>query len=156
MFYYTMTATSPDQNPRFCAMFEAASPTQAVQKAKAYHSENMLLHVDPKSTFAIRRSSRKEISLFETYMNSCQIPDLNQCLQSDIDTIIARRNTLLLGFFVALYINPDYVINNTDLTQSLNKPLLNQPNIPLEPHQLSENINPTSSIDYHQTKKFKS
>ncbi|MFZ3584227.1 hypothetical protein ACOI1H_18980 [Loktanella sp. DJP18] len=98
-------------------MISATTIEDAAQRAAKLISEGFLSHVELDSKYAIRRSSRRETQLLQDFLNSCNRSDAKIYLQSDFDGLLARRQSLMMSFFMALYLNPDKIRQKIEGTE---------------------------------------
>lgn len=106
MQYFTIVARKGGSNDRACAMLQAAQLDQAADKARRLINSEHLAFVDRNSRFSVRRSSRRETALLQSYLASCNGARLATYLSEDLDSLLWRRGSLLLSFFMMLYLAP--------------------------------------------------
>lgn len=109
MKYFTLTAAKGRDKERSCALIDAANIEDAALRARRLKDEGFLSFVKPGSTYAIRASSRRETDLLQKFLNACNGAEARIHLQSDFDGLLARRQSLMLSFFMGLYLAPDKV-----------------------------------------------
>ena len=107
MQYFSIVAYVNDGPGRTCAMLPGASLDDAAVKARNIIRAEHLNFVERRARFSVRRSSRRETSLLQSYLASCGRANLESYLKTDIDALMWRRGNLLLSFFMALYLKPE-------------------------------------------------
>jgi hypothetical protein len=106
MQYFSIIARKEGDVPRTCAMLQSATIEAAAAQARRIVTSNMLPHVDKSSRFSVRRSSRRETTLLQEFLASGTGDKMTTYLQEEIDSLLWRRNGMLLSFFMALYLDP--------------------------------------------------
>ena len=106
MQYFSLVAEEPGRRPRPCAMVAAPTSQDAERQARALREEGHLAFVGPRASFSLRRSSRRETELLQSFMHSCNRVDPTTHLPVDLDGLLARRSELHVAFFAALYLAP--------------------------------------------------
>lgn len=107
MQYFSVISRQDGKRPRTCFMLQDSTMEAAMEKARTLVLSDHLPHVDRRADFSIRRSSRRETSLLQSYLASGTHDRMTTYLQEDLDSLLARRKTMLLSFFIALYLDPD-------------------------------------------------
>lgn len=107
MQYFTIVARNANGRARACAMLQATDLDQAAERARQLVGTEHLGFVERNSRFAVRRSSRRETSLLQSYLASCNGAKLAIYLSEDLGSLLWRRGSLLLSFFMMLYLAPD-------------------------------------------------
>ena len=107
MQYFSIVSKSDDRAPRTCAMLQDATLQSAALKARQIIESDHLPHVDRRNHFSIRRSSRRETSLLQKFMATGTHDKTATYLPEDLDSLLSRRNSMLLSFFMALYMDPE-------------------------------------------------
>jgi hypothetical protein len=107
MQYFSIVARKNDSHPRTCAMIQDATLQGAATKARTIIESRHLPHIDRNSHFSIRKSSRRETSLLQSFLATKTGDNISTYLPEDFDSLMSRRKTMLLSFFMALYIDPD-------------------------------------------------
>ena len=103
MQYFSLVARNGRDRPRTCAMIRDITMEGARDKARTLLDSDHLAHVDRRDDFSIRRASRRETSLLQRYLSSKTSDHLSTYLQEDLDSLLSRRNSMVLSFFMALY-----------------------------------------------------
>lgn len=107
MQYFSVISRQDGKRPRTCFMLQDSTMDAAMEKARTLVLSDHLPHVDRRAEFSIRRASRRETSLLQSYLASGTHDRMTTYLQEDLDSLLARRKTMLLSFFIALYLDPD-------------------------------------------------
>lgn len=107
MQYFSIIARSGNGHGRPCAMLQDSTIEAAAEKARRIIRAEHLNYVEKSAAFSIRKSSRRETALLQNYLASCSGARLSTYLQEDLDGLLGRRNSLLLSFFMALYLDPE-------------------------------------------------
>lgn len=108
MQYFTIVAYIGQRaQGRACAMISAASLKNAAEKAGHLVRSDHLKFVEHGSKYAIRASSRRETSLLQSYLASCNGAHLETYVAEDLDSLLWRRGSQLLSFFMLLYLAPE-------------------------------------------------
>lgn len=117
MEYFSLTARKGVALERTCVMVNATNIDDAALRATKLRDSGFLSFVEAGSTYAVRRSSRKETQLLQKFMNSCNRTEAKIHLQSDFDGLLARRQSLMMSFFMALYLAPDKIRQKIEGTE---------------------------------------
>lgn len=107
MQYFSVIAYVDDKPGRTCAMLQGATLEAAATKARSLIRAEHLNFVERRARFAVRRASRRETSLLQSYLASCGLARLHGYRKEDLDALLWRRGGLLLSFFMALYLKPE-------------------------------------------------
>jgi hypothetical protein len=118
MKYFALIAKKGDRRERPCALIDASTIEDAAVRARRLRDEGFLSYVEAGSTYSIRAASRWETQLLQRFLNACNRADDKIHMQSDFDGLLARRQSLLLSFFMGLYLAPDRVRQVADGSQS--------------------------------------
>jgi len=105
--YFSLVAQRGRDKPKTCAMLQASSLEGAARNAKRLISSNALSHVRSGSDFFVRASSRRETSLLQNFLESKTEDVLTTYRKEDLDSLLFRRGSMLLSFFMALYLDPE-------------------------------------------------
>jgi len=90
-------------------MIQDSSLSGAAEKARILIRSDHLAHVDRRNQFSVRKSSRRETSLLQSFMSSATRDHVSTYLKEDMDSLLFRRNSMLLSFFAALYLDPEAI-----------------------------------------------
>lgn len=107
MQYFSIVARSSNDDPRTCAMFQSSTLESAASQARSVVEADILPHVRPESRLSVRRSSRRETALLQAFLASRIHDHMSIYEPKDVDSLLSRRNSMLLSFFMALYLDPD-------------------------------------------------
>ncbi len=118
MQYFSIIARFGDDPPKTCAMLQGANLEAAAIKARRLILSDMLPHVRRNSTYSIRRSSRRETSLLQDFLSNGTGDKMSTYLQEDLDSLLSRRNGMLLSFYMALYLDPGRLKSRFDAKPS--------------------------------------
>jgi hypothetical protein len=107
MAHFTIIS-SPDNEKkgwRPCAILNTSTIESAAQQAKSLRTSGGLAFVSKPARFKIRRSTRTEMRLMMAFFHS--FGSLNSIVgsDSDKDVFFARRQKLLLSFFMGIFID---------------------------------------------------
>lgn len=106
MQYFSLISRSDRETPRICAMLRAPTLEDAAGKAAALLSTQFLQHIDIGAEFSIRQSSRRETNLLQAFLASATGDQLRTYAGPEFDGLLNRRSSLLLSFFIAMYLDP--------------------------------------------------
>lgn len=109
MQYFSIVSRKGDAPPKTCAMIQDSTLAAAAKKARIFIDSDHLPHVDRSDKFSIRKSSRRETSLLQSFLASTTNDQMSTYLQEDVESLLFRRNSMLLSFFAALYLAPEAV-----------------------------------------------
>lgn len=115
MQFYSLTASRGSLPARTCAMYPAMSLDEAAKYAEILKNSGHLGYVEYGSEYAVRASSRRETDLLQRFLASCNRTATNMHIEQDFDGLLNRRQSLLLTFFMALYLAPEKIrdmVNN--------------------------------------------
>jgi len=118
MQYFSIIARKADDPARTCAMLQDSTLQGAAEKARHLVLSEALPHVEKNSRFSVRRSSRRETSLLQAFLASGTGDRMSTYLQEDLDSLMSRRNSMLLSFFMALYLDPTGLKRRFDASPS--------------------------------------
>lgn len=104
--FYALTARLDGEKERTCALLPSSSIDGAERAAREMRHSGALGYVEPGSRFRIRRATRTEISLMRRFLHSCHLEAPADRTGADFDSLIVRRQRLLLSFFLGLYFDP--------------------------------------------------
>lgn len=107
MKYFALTARKGTDPERACALIDAPTIKDAALRAQRLKEEGFLSYVKHGSTYAIRPASRRETKLLQEFLNSCNRTEAKIHMQGDFDGLLARRQSLMMSFFMGLYLAPD-------------------------------------------------
>jgi len=107
MKYFALTARKGADPERACALIDAPTLKDAALRAQRLKEEGFLSYVKHGSTYAIRPASRRETKLLQEFLNSCNRTEAKIHMQGDFDGLLARRQSLMMSFFMGLYLAPD-------------------------------------------------
>eukprot|EP00919_Chromeraceae_sp_WS-2016_P021372 GHVR01050475.1.p1 GENE.GHVR01050475.1~~GHVR01050475.1.p1 ORF type:complete len:214 (+),score=36.21 GHVR01050475.1:401-1042(+) len=129
MKYFTLTAVKGNDPERGCALIDAPNIKDAAIRARRLRDAGFLSYVKQGSTYAIRPSSRRETDLLQKFLNACNRTETKIHLQSDFDGLLARRQSLLLSFFMGLYLAPDKLkrMANGGIDDAKDRPVASTP-----------------------------
>lgn len=106
MQYFSLISRSDRGTPRICAMLRAPTLEDAARKAASLLSSHFLQHIDTRAEFSIRQSSRRETNLLQAFLASATGDQLRTYGGPEFDGLLSRRSSLLLSFFIAMYLDP--------------------------------------------------
>jgi len=109
MQYFALTAVKGKERERSCALIDAPTIEDAAARARRLKDDGFLSFVKPGSTYAIRAASRRETQLLQKFLQACNRADARIHMQSDFDGLLARRQSLLLSFFMGMYLAPEKI-----------------------------------------------
>lgn len=107
MKYFALTARKGTEPDRACALIDAPTIEDAALRAQRLKDEGFLSYVQHGSVYAIRPASRRETKLLQEFLNSCNRTEARIHMQGDFDGLLARRQSLMMSFFMALYLAPE-------------------------------------------------
>lgn len=107
MQYFTIVAKSRNEKSRACAMIEAPDIEAASDRATRLLQGDHLAFVKKGSEYKIRLSSRRETSLLQSYLAACNGAQIETYLNEELNSLLWRRQSLLLSFFMHLYLAPE-------------------------------------------------
>lgn len=107
MKYFALTARKGTEPERSCALIDAPTIEDAALRAQRLKEEGFLSYVQHGSTYAIRPASRRETKLLQEFLNSCNRTEAKIHMQGDFDGLLARRQSLMMSFFMGLYLAPE-------------------------------------------------
>jgi len=107
MKYFALTARKGADPERACALIDAPTIKDAALRAQRLKEEGFLSYVKHGSTYAVRPASRRETRLLQEFLNSCNRTEAKIHMQGDFDGLLARRQSLMMSFFMGLYLAPD-------------------------------------------------
>jgi hypothetical protein len=116
MQFYSLTASRTSGTERTCAMFPAMGLDEAARYAEILKDSGHLGYVEFGSLFAVRASSRRETELLQRFMATCNRTETAMHAEQDFDGLLNRRQSLMLTFFMALYLAPE------EITKMVNNP----------------------------------
>jgi uncharacterized protein YneF (UPF0154 family) len=107
MAHYTLIASADADTKgwRPCAVLSASSSNAAANQAISLRKNGGLAFVAQPARFRIRRSTRTEVALMMGFFHS--LGSLSDVVgtQDDLDILFARRQKLLLSFFMGIFID---------------------------------------------------
>lgn len=128
MKYFALTARKGTDPERACALIDAPTIKDAALRAQRLKEEGFLSYVKHGSTYAIRPASRRETKLLQEFLNSCNRTEAKIHMQGDFDGLLARRQSLMMSFFMGLYLAPDKL--KLKITGDSTPPSSTSPNAP--------------------------
>lgn len=106
-FYSLIAQDKKTQRWRTCAIFQAGSQHSAALQAKALRESHALGFVPYPTNFKMRNTSRREMFLLTSYLNSVDNSHIETFRPEELESFLRRRRKLMMSFFLGLFHDPE-------------------------------------------------